>query len=255
MMKTKYYLAIALIAYLFFLIASLPAKPVIDMLTADRDDIKIDTIRGSLWNGRAEQLVINKTYTLNKIRWNTQLWRFIFGELAFDINAVFEKENASAQIGLGILGNVVAHNIHARIDAETLTDLAKIPLAQLEGLISLDLDTLHWQQGEIPIASGKLFWQNARLTVAETVQLGNVHIQLVDNNENQMQATISNQGGNLKTGGTATLDKLANYNLLLTLTPSSLSSKNLTNSLNMFAKKQNDGSFLVKYDGQLDLPQ
>jgi len=254
-MKTKNYLFIAFIAYFFFLIATLPAKPVIEMLTAERDDIEVDTIHGSLWNGQAERVIIDGTYELNNVRWNTQLWRVILGELAFDINAVFEQQDVSAQIGIGVLGNVVAQNIHARIDAETLTDLAKIPLAQLEGLISIDLDTLHWQQGEIPISSGKMHWQNARLTIAETVQLGNVLIELVENDEDKMQATISNQGGNLKTDGTATLDNLANYNLSLTLTPSSSSSKNLTDSLSMFAKKQNNGSFLVKYDGQLDLPQ
>ena len=254
-MKTKYYFAIAFIAYFFFLIASLPAKPVIEMLTADRDDIEIDTIRGSLWNGKAERVVIDSTYQLNKVRWNTKLWRIIFGELVLDVNAVFEKQNVSALIGISVLGNISAQNIHARIDAETLSDLAEIPLAQLEGLISVDLDTLHWQQGEIPIASGKIFWQDALLTVAETVQLGNVLIQLVEHDENQMQATISNQGGNLKTDGTATLDSLANYKVSLVLTPSSSSSKNLTDSLNIFAKKQKNGSFLVKYDGQLDLPQ
>lgn len=254
-MKTKYYLLIAFTAYFFFLLATLPAKPVIEMLAADLDEIKINSVRGSLWNGQAEQLIINGTYTLNKVHWNTQFLRVIFGELALDINAVFEKQNISAQIGLSVSGNVVAQNIRGRIDAETLADLAEIPLAQLAGLISIDLDTLHWRQGEIPIASGEIYWKNARITVAETVQLGNVHIQLVENDENQMQATISNQGGNLKTDGQATLDSLANYNLSLALTPSSASSKNLTNSLSMFAKKQNNGSFLVKYDGKLDLPQ
>jgi len=255
MMKTKNYLLIAFTAYFFFLIAMLPAKPVIEMLSAEHDNIEIETIHGSLWKGQVERLVIDGTYQLNNIHWNTQLWRIILGELALDIDIVFEKQDISALMGIGLLGNVVAQNVHGRIAAETLTDLAKIPLAQLEGLISIDLDTLHWQQGEMPIGSGNIHWQDARITVAETVQLGNILIELIENGENKMQATISNQGGSLKTDGSATLDNLANYNLSLALTPSRSSSKNLTDSLSMFAKKQNNGSFLVKYDGQLDFPQ
>ncbi len=252
-MKIRHYLSIAIFSYLFFLVSTLPAKPVLEKLTAD-SNIKLSNIQGTLWHGKIGQLIIEKRYHLLHVKWDAVLWRLFTGELAANVSAEFEQREIKTEIGIGLSGAITARQLHAAIDSQLLATLLEIPLAQLSGLITIELDTLNWRQGEIPIASGNIHWQQATITVADTVALGNALIQLKEVSDNEMQAEISNQGGNLKTEGLASVNRDASYKLSLTLSPSNSSDRNLLNSLSMFAKKQTNGRFLIESSGQLELP-
>ncbi len=254
-MKTRHYLLIAFFAYLFFLIATLPAKPVIDFLTEKQNNIEIEVVTGTLWNGQAGQVSIDGIYNFSQVKWNTIFWRLLTGELAAEIDANFEGQPSSAQAGISITGNISAQNIHAGIDTEVLADMVEIPLAELGGQIILKLDSLYWQPQQLPVANGTILWKQATITVAETVELGDATIKLSEDDNNGMDIVISNKGGNLKTDGQVKLNSDASYSLTLTLKPTGPDGQNLADSLAMFAKKQGNNSFLLKQEGKLELPQ
>ncbi len=251
-MKLKYYLLLATVAYLCFLTATLPAKFVLNAAT--NPQINIKGISGTLWKGQANYANFENKIQLTHIRWNFILSRLLIGELSAAIQASFQQQNLHAKISITPTGTLIAHDVHAIISAEEFALLAKIPFAKLDGLITLDFDSINWKKAGVPIANGIINWENAKITIAETVKLGNITIKLKENKTHGMDAQISNQQGDLKINGLASIDDTAHYNLMLKMLPEKSASPNLVNSLAMFANRQNNGSYIMKSNGQLQLP-
>jgi len=253
-MKTKHYILFAITSYFIILVFTLPAKPVLEQVNTHYAGIKIQGISGSLWHGQATTVYAGRNIKLDQLAWDFTLWRLLTASLATNIHASFQQQPLRAQVTLGPTGNINATDVHATIAAEELASFIAIPLAQLKGMIKLDLDHISWKQGSLPLASGEIHWQNATITVAETVQLGTTTITLRQKDESRMTAKITNQGGDLKLYGEASATADANYQLNLDLLPEKSASKNLVNSLAMFAKRKNNRTFNISSSGKIPLP-
>ena len=251
-MKKHHYLAVAVLAYLFFVIAGTPASTVLTLLDDKFPDLKTQGVSGSVWNGAAKQITFQSKYIIEQVNWSFCGWCLLTGEASFNVDAQYRQRPAHAQLGIGISGKMIARRLQTELDAKFIAELANIPFGELEGILAINLDILSWRQGEVPRAEGMLNWHNAAITVAETVNLGEVLIELSDSNDNPLTAAISNSSGQLNVNGDAHITDEANYELELKLAPSKKSSKNLRNSLSMIAKKQSDGSFLVINKGHLN---
>jgi len=250
-MKKKHYIFIAIAAYFIFLIATIPAKPVIDLLN-DNTPINMQGISGTIWNGKAYVTVINGNTTLKNTRWSFSLWKLIVGQLAADIHSRYLGNDIDAEIGVSLLGSFFANNLKTKISANEVAQLANIPLAQLSGLISIDIEHARWKRGELPSATGLINWKKATVTVADTVALGNVNITLSESEQELLFADIKNQGGDISITGTAELVPEANYAIDIKLSPTASTSSNITQSLGMFAKKQPNGNYVFKNSGPLN---
>jgi hypothetical protein len=137
------------------------------------------------------------------------------------------------------------------MEAATLAQLARIPLAELSGSISLTIDQLEWQPGQVPRASGHLQWNSAAVTVSETARLGDIIITLTENKKSPLQASISNRGGEIKLEGEANVSEDGNYSLKLNMLPDKSASRNVRSSLSMIAKPMPNGSFQLNNNGNL----
>ena len=253
-MKLKYYLLTAVLAYLFFLLATVPAKLVLDKLLEAQNGIEVSGVSGTLWHGRASRVEIDNSYQLDDVRWHLVGWRLLTGVLSAEIQATFMQREVSGQAGISLSGTLVAHDIQGAISAEEFAALAALPLVQLDGEMTLAIDSLYRESDAAPVINGDINWRQASLTVAESVALGSVDIRLRENDADGTDITISNQGGALKLDGSGALDAESHYELALTMTPARSASANLVNSLAAFAKKQASGSYLFKTSGQLQLP-
>lgn len=209
-------------------------------------------VSGTLWNGHANNININKTVQLKDSSWSLSLWRLLTGSLAIDIDTQYSDNGINAELGISFLGRYFVNDLKATISANEVARLTKIPLAQLDGLIALDIEHAEWKQGELPMASGQISWKNATITVAETVSLGNILISLDESEQELLVADIKNQGGDLKVSGTAGLVPEADYTVNLLLSPADQSKGSVEQSLSMFAKKQANGDYLFKQTGPLN---
>jgi len=82
--------------------------------------------------------------------------------------------------------------------------------------------------------------------VAETASLGNISIILSESPQQQLQAKIINQGGDIKITGSAELLPETNYTVDIKLLPTASASNNIRQSLGFFAQKQPGGEYLLK---------
>lgn len=250
-MKKKYYILTAITSYFLLLIASIPAQPVTQLINANTS-ITMQGISGTLWNGQAYAVSINETVQLKNTQWSFNLWKLLIGQIATNIKTQYQGNNINTELGLSFLGRYFANNLSAKMPAKDVAELANIPLAQLSGLISLNIDHAQWKQGELPMASGQINWKDATITVSDTASLGNVLITLDESEDQLLFADIKNQGGDIKITGTAELIPEADYAINIKLSPTASASSNIKRSLGLFAEKQPNGDYLFNESGPLN---
>jgi general secretion pathway protein N len=251
-MKPRHYVITSVITYIFFLIITLPATTVTSLLDESVPQINIQGVDGTLWNGSARRISISSKYVVDNVNWSFCSWRLLTAEACINIDATYQNRPIQGQLGIGITGALIARNLHTEIDAQSLGNLAGLPIGELDGLISIQLESASWAREQTPDAVGNIHWKNAAVTIAETTKLGDVEITLVESDDFPLVATINNKGGQISLDGKSHISDDGSYDLELKLSPNNTTSKNLRSSLEMFAEQQNDGSFVVKNTGNLE---
>lgn len=250
-MKARHYIITGVFAYILFLITSTPATTI--YMFSDRfPQVKIQGVSGTLWNGSAQHISIISKHTLTGTNWSFCAWRLLFGEFCLDLDAHYQGNPVYAEIGAGLGGSLLVRNLATNTDAQLLGQLAGLPLGELAGKVSVEADYISLKKGSAPRAEGVIIWSNASIIVAETAKLGTVSIVLSESDDFPLAATISNKGGDITLHGDVNIIDDGTYKLVLNLTPSNQASKNVRTSLEMFAKKQTNGSFLLKNSGNIE---
>ncbi len=249
-MKKRPYIIIAVVSYLVFLTATIPANMVTSLIN-DNSPVKIQGVSGTLWQGKAFSVSINNSIKLQTTKWSFSPWKLFIGQVAVDVKTQFLNNDIHSEIGTSFLGRYFINDLSAKILAKDVAQLANIPLVQLSGLISLNIEHAQWKQGELPVATGIINWKDAVVTVADTASLGNVSITLSESDQQRLNAEIKNQGGDIKISGTAELVPESDYALDIRLTPTASANNNIKQSLGFFAQKQNNGDYVLKKSGSL----
>ena len=249
-MKKRYYLITAIAAYLLIMLATIPAKPITELIN-ENTPVAIQGVSGTLWDGKAYLVTIDNNIQLEQTRWSFNLWKLLLGKLSANIDTNFLDETITAEAGTSFLGRVFVNQLKASVAASEVARLANIPLAKLDGAIILDIQNAQWKQGELPLASGTIKWNDASVTVAETASLGNVLIVLNESDQQLLNAEIKNEGGDISIRGNAELIEESDYAADITLVPNATASNNIKQSLGMFAKRQPNGEYNIQKSGPL----
>ena len=249
-MKKRHYILTAVISYVVLLIATIPAKPVIDLVNRNTP-ANVQGVSGTLWDGRALLISINNI-TIDRTEWSFNLWKLFLGKIAIDIKTQFSDNDVNAEVGTSFLGRYFINDFYGRVSAQQVAELANLPLVQLSGIISLDIESAQWKQGELPLANGEINWRDAAVTVADTASLGNVTILLSESDQQLLTADIKNQGGDIKINGIAGLAPEADYTVDIKLLPTATANNNIKQSLGMFAQRQSNGEYTLNKTGSLN---
>lgn len=249
-MRTRYYILTGIIAYLVFLIFTIPATLVIGPLKESLP-VKVGSIDGTLWNGYASTLQTNSGMRFDNIRWSFLPSRLLFGRAALDVTATFLDNQISSEISTSITGRLSVKNLNLDLPADEIAYMISLPLGELSGDFNIMINSISWAQGSVPEINGKINWNRAALTVAETVDLGKVSILLTEKDESPVTLVISNRDGDLSIDGNMTTTASGDYELLLTMKPLPGASTNIVNSIAMFAQRQSNGSFKFSNKGNL----
>lgn len=249
-MKKKHYIITAVLAYFILLVATIPAR-IITSAVNNNTPVTIQGVSGTLWNAKAQLINIDELITLENTQLSLSFWQVFTGKIAINTITHYSGQKINTRLGTSFLGRLFINDLNAKISATDVTELANIPLAQLGGVISINIEHAEWKQGELPLATGEISWNNATVTVAEAASLGNVLIILGESDQQQLKADISNQGGDIKINGTANLIPTENYAVDIKLKPTSSANNNIKQSLGMVAKKQKNGEYVLQYSGSL----
>jgi len=250
--KTRHYILIAALSYLFFMISGLPASKLISLAEENKlTTAKFYGVYGSLWNGGAEQINIPKQLAVTNLQWSFNPASLLIAKISSEISGNIKNQNFIGNISVNAFGTVEATDVRARIASPVMQELMQMPLGELGGEFNLNIESLILNGAAIPNINGLIKWQNAQLTLTETVDLGDVNIAINTSAENKLSATISNKQGQLSLDGSASIDDKKLYSLNLRITPEINSPSSITQSLSLFSRRQTDGSYLVNRKGDL----
>ena len=249
-MRTRYYILTGFIAYIIFLIVSVPAAPVISMLDK-KVPAAISNVSGTLWNGRAGKISTPRKITLTDVEWSFLPWHLLLASVAIDVDADFYDEPLSARLSTGIGRSLDIDNLDLLLGAADITPMIALPIGELSGEFQFKIDSATLKQGEVPRVDGTIIWQQAAVTIAETAQLGNVTIRANEDDASPLTANVSNKGGDISLNGVLTTTDQGDYSLRITMKPNDTASDNLVSSLAMFSKKQRNVEYILNNKGNL----
>lgn len=251
-MKTRYYILAGILSYLFFTLGNIPASKVISLLEKSTPlPAKLYGVYGSLWEGGADKAIIKGQPPVDNLKWSLNPASLLLAQLSGEVKASIKQQNIMGDFSIGPTGNISASDVRARVDAELVQELIQLPLGELGGVFNINIESLDLNPDGLPSVSGKLTWKSAKLTLLETVDLGEINLAVSPGENNQLLATIKNKGGQLKLNGSADLNDKKMYSVDLTITPDESATDNVRQSLKMFARRQSNGSYLVKRKGNL----
>lgn len=249
-MKTRHYLATSVVAYFAFLLYLTPAAPVISTLLKDIQTVSTLSISGSIWNGQASSVRIER-YRLEDISWSFSPLALLLGEISYDIDASFEGRPVRSSLALTATGGVTVDDLTASIDAFRVGKIVDIPIGELGGTMDIVIDEASWRSGTVPSIDGRISWQKASVTVADKAELGDITLLLEERESYPLVGLIENVPGQLDIEGKIEVDEEGSYQLNAKLSPNSSASANLRGSLKYVGQPKSDGSYEINNAGNL----
>jgi general secretion pathway protein N len=207
------WLGLAAGAYLAATIALFPAATAYRWLAPA--GIRAAGIEGSIWRGRAA-LVAIADVGLYDIEWSTSPWRLLTGRLVLVLQARMPDGFLRGHVNAAP-GSVEITDLQL---SSTLTFAGRfIPLGDVRGLVSVQLETLELRDGWPTRVVGdvRLAQLQAPLLMpggpSGLVPLGNYLVTLTDTGSNQLGGEFVDQGGPLEVSGTFSVDETRAYEL------------------------------------------
>ena len=246
-------IALGSIAYLVFLIASLPAsfltRYMLPAVPAARA-LQLQGVSGSLWQGQAAEARLNN-FNLGKLNWELNGWSLLLGDIDLLLNFRNDTTQGRAQLSLGVGGSMRASNVDMQLPAERLAPLMYGFPVSLAGEVHGNLKELELEPGRTLQGRGRIVWRAAALRAPQNIELGDFVTTLEPLNQGSKLA-INDQGqGPVETDITITVKGNGEYKMNGWMRPRDASQQHITEALRLIGRADNTGRYWVAYNGTL----
>lgn len=253
MRRWWHYLLLGVVALLLFLVMRFPA-PVAYSLAAGNlgGQVKLAGISGTLWQGEAQQLQLNKQVVAD-LNWQLSAWSLLLGELSGEVSLHQDKAYLQSQLTTPLSGGeVVASDIEGRLPLNLIQPyLAQLPLP-LEGVLSLKLKTLQLDAAGRPQqAEGRIVWHQAGVSAPQQLLFGDLQMDLESVAGGGIKGTISDSGGPLKLNVILTLSAEGSYQVKGTIKGAESAPPELRQTLTMLGRANAEGAYPLNLSGTL----
>ncbi|HEB55873.1 MAG TPA: type II secretion system protein N [Gammaproteobacteria bacterium] len=249
--RTTLFLAFyGLLSYLFFLLASIPAQQVWQLIPQkNKAQLQISHIEGSLWSGKINNLRINRL-PLGELDWELNLLPLLLGQIELDIKIQGPLGKLQSHLSLSTAGRLQATKLSGHIPAESLNPYT-LP-ATLGGNISFNIQKLSFQNQEKLQLQGEMHWRNASISILQTVELGDVRLLAKAGGDGSI-LHINNEKSALGIEGSVKLSADGRYNVNLALINRDSSRNDIRTLLQMLGQADAAGKVHIQRQGRLQL--
>ena len=139
--------ALGIVAYLLFLLYSLPAQHVVGWFeeSASAQGLSLTDITGTVWSGSAERISYQRT-PLGRLEWDFKPSRLLLGKLAYDIELRDTGQQLQATFLTGLGEGYSLHGIDAQWLASRLPEGLLQRGVRIDGKLSTTLLDLEFSQ-------------------------------------------------------------------------------------------------------------
>lgn len=244
----------AIFVFAYFVIARFPASHGLSLISRiSQGSILYSNASGTIWQGQTEHLYISaqqQLVDLGKTQWQLKALPLLIGKLHLNLDARLDKQVVKAHIRASSK-QAKLDELSVRMPLAKLLSFAPMPLPiQVSGQLDLDLQSVELNQKEwVKSLSGNLVLQNVVIHMYEDVVLGSYGARL-SKKKDELIAQVSDIDGTVAVEGQLSTRLLArSYASDVLLKPKADAAAMIEQSLAMVARKQNDGRYHFKQNG------
>lgn len=204
----RYAVAVA-VAYVFFLIATLPASHAYGFFKDRVGSLHLYGIEGTLWSGHAAQADFRQR-DLGQLRWELLARKLLLGQLELVLQAQSNTNRINLTISRALTGKVRIRQLDAAVPLAELPGLASIGPVKTQGLLNMDLRDVTVDDGIVTGGSGRMTWRGAGFAAPQPVALGDFELDF-SSDAGGVKGVLRDSGGPLQAQGTLLLKADASY--------------------------------------------
>lgn len=240
--KNIQYGLIILGLYLLFLITTVPASFILSIFELPKN-IKIASISGTIWSGKANQLQYSNI-DLGQVKWKLHPLSLIIGELSADISIVNNEQYFKSEVSLSPSGKIELEETRFSIDLSLLQPLTYgMPFAYA-GTISGYLPVSYFHENQHIGINGKLSLNGIKLISPQEQTFGDFVVDFRAEKKGATSGRINDVGGELNLSGQLTLSKNGQCNVSANLSARE-GDGSLEQMLSILGKKDASGRFKI----------
>lgn len=245
------YIVVALLAYLFFLLATLPASMVTDkwFKTKIPSYLQLSGVSGTIWSGKAKYVQL-KGISLGKMEWRLSVLPLLWGNIAAHIKTKSEMSHSGFMASLGN-ETVNIKNVEFQFPISMLSPLFYALPVKLDGDIRSQLKTVDIKKDDYFIADGRIVISGLNLIAPQAMNLGQFVIVMSPDGKGS-NIIVSDDNGPLQTNVQIRVLPTGEYSLTANLLPRNGNGK-LKQGLSMFARADAQGVYHLSYKGRIPL--
>jgi general secretion pathway protein N len=241
------YVAIGVVAWLVFLLATFPAERALALAPA-LPGVAIGNVQGPLWRGQAGH-VVAKGIQIDPLRWKFRLLPLFTGRFEFDLQGRLGDKPAHALAGTSFAGEPYLRDVQLSMPASDLLYRLGINQVSVGGELVLDLDDVRFTPTGIPMFSGESHWMPAEVEAPLALSLGKV-ILTTQHDGSVTQGNLVARDGVLQVQADVALEASGAYRLNAIITRNGTVPQAVTKFLTTFAEYEN-GNYRLEWSDNL----
>ena len=251
MKRVLRYGLLGVLAFLLFLLLLAPASLVTDRLAERLTGFNVQTAEGLATEGSARGIHWHGV-RIERLNWNWQALALLTGwlELRLDTEDPDIKLNGKIAVNPGRrlrLRDASGRLSLARLSA--LTGLSKLPL---QGVVEFNVQDLSLNAAGRPqTANGVIQLLNARTTLGQPLNLGDITLQLTPAIPEGIQGVVKDNGGPLALEGALSLLPDGRYHFTGQAAARDAGNQTLRQTLNLLGPPGGDGRWALNFSGVL----
>lgn len=245
-------LALGIGSYLLFLLLYFPVQQALGLAASAGMEIpaRLDGAQGTLWSGEAGN-VSYQGMPLGRMSWSFKPTGLLLGRIGYDIELRGAGEEVTGKFYTGLGGGYRMDGMTGLLLAEHIPQLLGQRQFGIGGKLELSALDLEFDGDLLSAAEGRILWRDASLVAPVKVKLGDLQIDLANDENGGVKAEINTISGPTAIKASANLAADGNFQFEGSIKPSGSTDPGLTAALQAISRSKPDGSFPVKYSGKL----
>jgi len=190
----NFWISLGVIVWVYIVVSNLPAIWAAYALTRG-GDVAMSGVTGTAWNGRASLASIKikgVDRPVGQLTWKLSPLSLLTLKLCAQVTTQMDNQDFDGYVCYRGKNNISLKKTNANFPAVVAQPF--LPLA-IDGHMSLNLENLNIENGQIKTIHGKTMWVNARIyNGANWMSFGNLAAELVDDGKNGLSAHITDAG-------------------------------------------------------------
>lgn len=237
----------ALLLYLIFLIATLPANLVV---TQDKigNQAKLGNVSGSIWSGKIDAVLVNNIL-IKDVKWQFNFLQLLTAKAGVDLEFGSKRKilepQGTGQVAYGFSGILIS-DWQLSFPSELITQNIRLPIkASASGLVKLTVAEAQLGQPVCSVLSGEINWLNASVNAMKSqIDYGDIKAAL-SCDKGALVAKVSGNQDVLDLTATAKYQGGNKYSLIGQVAAGDKADAVLVNTLSLLGNKNSQGKYLI----------